>query len=127
MPLKSILDNEVNIRTMRKHVEDGLTDKEIAEKYFVSPNTIYRFRKKHGLNKHRDRSIRDVDTYYRMKGCGLTDEQVAYIWNITRRTLYQWKSDNQLEGIAIQVGEEEYGGERRRRLISRKPKESCKI
>lgn len=102
MPIKSYLDDLVTVQQMKQHVDDGLTDAEIAEKYLVSPNTVYRFRAKHGIQKHRTKSVRDIGMYYRLKECLLTDEQVAYVWNMSRRSLTEWKKREGLDGVAKQ-------------------------
>ena len=102
---KGLLDGVVSVQQMKVHVKDGLTDDEIADMYLVDDNTVFRFRKKHGIEKQREKVTRNVDMYYRMKECQLTDEKIAYIWNMSRRALTEWKKREGIDGIAIQNNE----------------------
>lgn len=102
MPKESSLKGLITVQQMKRLVDDGKTDKEIGEMYYVSPSTVYKFRKKYGLSKHREKVSRDVESYKRMKECLLTDEQVAYIWNMSRRSLTEWKSRENVSGMALQ-------------------------
>lgn len=122
MPKKSVLDDLVTPQEMRQHVKDGLTDAQIGNKYFVTASTVYKYRERHGIKKHRTKIVRDVDSYYRMKNCLLTDEQVAYIWNISRRALGEWKKSEGLDGVALQVVDRYADGTPVMELIVRKEK-----
>lgn len=122
MPAKSDIHGLVTVQQMKQFVEDGLTDAEIASKFFVTSNTVYRFRKKHGIAKHRKKIVRDVKMYHRMKECKLTDEQVAYIWNMSRRSLSEWKKREGLDGVALQKVDAYADGTPVFDVIVRKPK-----
>lgn len=72
-------------------VKEGKTDKEIGEVIHVSESTVHRHRMKYGIHKGLKSSIYDKAMYLRMKEVGLTDEQIAYVWNSKRRNLNKWK------------------------------------
>lgn len=85
---------EVDKKSLLEHVQDGMTDKEIAEKYLCSESTINRLRKEYGIGRYV--FIYNEGEYARMKQVGLSDEEVCFIWGVSRRHLNVWKSRNDL-------------------------------
>jgi hypothetical protein len=73
------------------HVKNGLTDQEIAEILHVSDSTVQRYRMKYGIAKPFKSAFYDKGMYLRMKELGLSDDQIAYIWDSKRRNLTNWK------------------------------------
>jgi hypothetical protein len=69
---------------------DGLTTAEMARRLFVSEATISR--RLQEFNLHRDLSRYDKVMYLRMKEVGLSEEQIAYVFCSTKRSLTRWKS-----------------------------------
>ena len=98
-----ILDEIITPRQMKQHVDDGWTDERIAGEYHVSTSAVYRYRREHAIMKHKTKVGRDVDTYYRMKECKLTDASIAFIWNMSRRCLSEWKKREGIDGTKLKI------------------------
>lgn len=102
MSRKSVLETLTTVQLMKQHVMDGMTDERIAEIYHVSASVVYKYRVKHNIPKTRAKCQRDVEEYIRMKEVGMTDENIAYVWNLSRRALVSWKEREYLLGVCIQ-------------------------
>lgn len=70
-------------------VQSGMTDKEIGEKFNCSESTAQRIRKDYGIGRYV--FIYNKGQYERMKQVGLSDEEVCFVWGVSRRHLNQWK------------------------------------
>jgi hypothetical protein len=97
---------DISKSEMTALVKDGLSDREIASMYFVSESTIQRIRKEYGIGRYV--KVYDKQMYLRMKDCGLTDEQIAYIFGSSRRDLNKWKYR---AGLTKKRGSKNGGGE----------------
>lgn len=80
----------ISKKKLLEYVQDGLTDREIAEKEFLGESTIQRYRKAYGIGRYV--FIYNAGQYERMKQVGLSDDEVCFIWGVTRRKLNTWKS-----------------------------------
>jgi hypothetical protein len=85
---------DISKKEMLELVADGLTDKEIAKKYFCSESTIQRIRSEYGIGRYV--KIYNVGEYLRMKQLGLSDEEVCFVYGVSRRALNNWKYRNGL-------------------------------
>lgn len=95
--------HDVNVLELRKLVEDGFNNREIGEMLYISPSTVQRRLQQYGIKREDKAFIRDMESYIRMKNCGLNDEQVAYVWGISRRKLYNWKKENNIINVCVQT------------------------
>lgn len=68
---------------------DGLTTAEMARRLFVSETTIRR--RLQDFNLTRTPAVYDKTMYLRMKEIGLSEDQIAYVFSSTRRSLTRWK------------------------------------
>jgi len=73
----------------------GLRDKEIAEKIGVSLDTIYRWRKAHGLPRNYERTANDAIRFSLYRE-GKTDREIATSVGIKKNAIWYWRKRNNL-------------------------------
>ena len=87
---ETLLLISLNVEEIKNLYTSGLTQKEIATKYFTNVETVYRFMKKHGIKA---RSNTDAQT----STIKLTEQQIDKLWSL-------YDTGHNREAIAIELG-----------------------
>jgi hypothetical protein len=87
MPREKSID--ITQEKMLEHVKDGMSDKQIADMYYVSESTIQRIRRELGVARYA--FTYDRWQYLRMREIGIHDDMIAYIFGVSKRSLMRWK------------------------------------
>ncbi len=72
----------------RELYDQGMTDREIAERCYVSRGVIYKWRKRRGLPYNSQYDERKRHNLYRQ---GLNDYEIAARCGVTQPAIFQWR------------------------------------
>lgn len=89
--------NDLTIKEYKRlKREEKLTDKQIADLYFISTATLSRWKRRNEI-----KAERKAEEYIELRKDGYRDYQICAKWDITPSALYQWKAKRGLIGKEI--------------------------
>lgn len=104
--------NKLNMSRYLMLVDEGLSDKQIADEIGVERDTIVKFKKRHGLfgkvNTRKKRKSKrlfkmDVEEYETMIDNGYTIKEIADVKGVNQSTIYEWKKREKVKYHRINV------------------------
>lgn len=99
---KMQLDREL----LEKYVSDGMTQTEIANRLYVSQQTVSEYMKIHGVKARvGKRSACDVELLKKYMLAGMIDEDIARRFGVCTSTVRNWIRKHNLRGIKETVPE----------------------